>query len=470
MDILMVAAELGPYARVTDAGDSVLALAKSLRQLGHHVTLALPRYATFEAHGLLVARRLTLLPVGRGQELTVFDGQLSSGVSLVLFDTPTPGGFEELSKLGEGVNAAKTLEGADLLCRAAAALVRQRAEQKKPFDVVHLHDWPAALVPHYAGEGSTPSIFTVHDVQRQGRFPSGLLPELDSALPADAKDQQGICLLRAGVLTASAVTSVSPSYAESFTRADVAGALAEVFANLSEPVIGIAGGVDYAIFNPATDPALESRYDAEDPSNKGRTKAAVLRHFGLELELERPLAVFAGPLDRRRGADLILAALPELAGADIALAVAGRGDPELEESFSAVSGDFQGDVAFVETLDDALLRRLSGAADFVLVPSRYEPCGMRQLIAQRYGALPIACAQGGLIDTIVDADAALETGTGFLFDSDSTDELVGAVERAVAAYLSPGWPRLRRRAMRLDLSWDRAARRYAQVYRQATSG
>jgi starch synthase len=470
MDILMVAAELGPYARATDAGDAVLALAKSLRQLGHHVTLALPRYATFEAHGLLVARRLTPLPVGRGQEVTVFDGQLSSGVSLVLFDTPTSGAFEELAKLGEGANAPKALEAADLLCRAAAALIRQRAEQKKPFDVVHVHDWPAALVPHYAGEGSAPVVLTIHDVQRQGRFPSGLLPELEAALPEEAKSRQGICLLRAGVLSVSAVASVSPTYAESFTNPEVTGELAEVFSSLGEPVIGITGGIDYAIFNPATDPALESRYDAEDPSNKGRTKASVLRHLGLELELERPLAVFAGPLDRRRGADLVLAALPELVGADVALAVAGRGDPELEESFSAISGDFQGDVAFVEALDDALLRRLSAAADFVLVPSRYEPCGTRQLIAQRYGALPIAYAQGGLVDTIVDADATLETGTGFLFDNDTPEELVGAVERAVAAYLSPGWPRLRRRAMRLDLSWDRAARRYAQVYRQATAG
>lgn len=466
----MVAAELGPYARATDAGDAVLALAKSLRQLGHQVTLALPRYATFEAHGLLVARRLTPLPVGRGQEVTVFDGQLSSGVGLVLFDLPTPGAFDELLKLSEGPSGAKSLEAADLLSRAAAALVRQRAEQKKPFDIVHLHDWPTALVAHYLDEGSAPCVLTIHDVQRRGSFPGGLLHELDAALPAEAKDAQGLCLLRAGVLLASSVTSVSPSYADSFTSPEVSGSLAEDFASLSDPAIGITYGVDYAVFNPATDPALESRYDAEDPSNKGRTKAAILRQFGLELELERPLAVFAGPLDQRRGADLVLAALPELVGADVALAIAGRGEPELEESFSAISGDYQGDVAFTETLDDALLRRLSAAADFVLVPSRYEPCGARQLIAQRYGALPIACAQGGLIDTIVDADAALETGTGFLFDHPSADELVGAVERAVAAYVSPAWPRIRRRAMRLDLSWDRPARRYVQIYRQVLSG
>ena len=161
----------------------------------------------------------------------------------------------------------------------------------------------------------------------------------------------------------------------------------------------------------------------------------------------------------------MLAALPELAHQDIAVAVAGRGDPELEEAFAKERNERQGDVAFAESPDEVFLRRLSAAADFVLVPSRYEPCGTRQLVAQRYGALPVARATGGLSDTIVDVDAELETGTGFLFDGEDVGELVGAVERAISAYVSPAWPRLRRRVMRLDLSWDRPARRYAQIYR-----
>jgi starch synthase len=127
-------------------------------------------------------------------------------------------------------------------------------------------------------------------------------------------------------------------------------------------------------------------------------------------------------------------------------------------------------VGFLEATDDALLRRLCAAADFVLIPARYEPCGTRQLVAQRYGALPIARATSGLVDTIVDTDAALETGTGFLFDEDSPAALLGAVERALAAFSSPSWPKLRRRVMRLDLSWDRPARRYVQMYREAASG
>jgi starch synthase len=461
MEILMVAAELGPYARASDAGDAVLALAKALRQLGHNVTLALPRYPTFEAHGLLVARRLTPLSIGEGREVTVFDGQLSSGVALVLFDVP--GLFDEPAILEEGAAAPQNLERADTLCRAAGALVRQRTQQGKRFDVVHLHDWPAALVPHYAGEGAPPCVLTVHDVRRQGRFEAAL----PAGGPPQAEEGRGVCLLRAGVALAREVVTVSPTYAATFSDDEAAGPLAEVFAARSAPATGVALGIDYALYNPATDPALDSRYNAEDPSNKGRTKAAVLRQLGLELEVERPLVVYSGDLDEEHGADLVLAALPELSRQDVAVAIAGRGDPELEQAFARERNERQGDVAFAESPDEVFLRRLNAAADFVLVPSRYEPCGTRQLVAQRYGALPIARAVGGLIDTVVDVDPELETGTGFLFDSDDPAELVGAVERAISAYVSPSWPRLRRRVMRLDLSWDRPARRYVQIYREA---
>ncbi len=459
----MVASELGPYARASDAGDAVLALSKALRQLGHQVTLALPRYPTFEAHGLLVARRLTALSIGEGRDVTVFDGQLSSGVALVLFDVP--GLFDEPGMLGDGALTAN-LERADVLCRAAAALIKQRGQQGKSFDVVHLHDWPAALVPHYAGEGAPPCILTVHDVRRQGRFDA----PLPQGAPEAAREDGRVCLLRAGVSMARAVVTVSPSYAESLPLVETSGRLAEVFAACSTPAAGVVPGIDYAVFNPATDPALDSRYNAEDPSNKGRTKAAVLRHLGLELEVERPLLVYAGELDEEHGADLVLGALPELSRQDVAVAVAGQGDPELEEAFGRERSERQGDVAFAESPDEVLLRRLCAAADFVLVPSRYEPCGTRQLVAQRYGALPIARAVGGLSDTVVDVDAELETGTGFLFDGADVGELVGAVERAISAYVSPAWPRLRRRVMRLDLSWDRPARRYVQIYRDAISG
>lgn len=437
MDVLMVTAELAPYARVTEAGDVVFALAKGLRQIGHRVTIALPRYAAFEEHGLLLARRLTPLSVD-GAEVTVFDGQLSTGVELVLFDVP---GLTAPGDLSHPEPDARSVEAFGAFGRAAAALVRQRREQQ-PFDVVHGHDWVGGLVGPHLDAGS-PLVLSVYDPRRGP--------------------------LQIGLGTARTVVSPAPSYGATFTDPAVTGALAPAFAALPEPVVGIASGLDYALYNPATDPALEARYDAEEPSPKARTKGVVLRELRLELEILRPLVLFAAPLDRAHGADVVLAALPELARLPATLVVAAVGQRGLLTEFQALAAERPADLACIAAKDDVAVRRLYAAADLALVVPREAPCETAHLIAQRYGAPPVAYAAGAVLDTIVDCDAALETGTGFCFDAPEPRALVGAVERALAAHADEeAWHRLRRRVMRLDLAWDRPARRYAQIYRRAT--
>jgi starch synthase len=437
MDVLMVTAELAPYARATDAGDVVFALAKGLRQVGHRVTIALPRYAAFEEHGLLLARRLTPLSVD-GADVTVFDGQLSTGVELVLFDIP---GLTAPGDLASPEPDARAVEAFAALGRAAAALARSRREQQ-PFDVVHAHDWAGGLVGRHLGEGAPPLVLSVYDVRREA--------------------------LETGLAKARCVVSPSPSYAARFTDPAVSGALASAFSALSEPVFGIASGVDYATYNPATDPSLEARYDAEEPSAKARTKGVIMRELRLELDILRPLLIFASPLDRAHGADVLLSALPELARLPLALAVAAVGARGHLPEFQAAAAERPHQLACIAAKDDAAVRRLHGAADLTLVLPRDAPSETAHLVAQRYGALPVAYAADSVLDTVVDCDAVLETGTGFLFDGLDRASLVGAVERALAAHaMEAAWTRLRRRVMRLDLGWDRPARRYAQVYRRA---
>jgi len=432
----MVTAELSPYVRATPAGDVVLALTKGLRQLGHRVTLALPRYAAFEEHGLLLARRLTPL-AAEGGDVTVFDGQHSSGAELVLFDIP---GLSAPGALDASETDARLVDGFRQLGRASAALVAQRREQQ-PFDIVHAHDWPGGLVAASL-EGGPPVVLSVYQPR---------------AVP-----------LASGLQKARIVVSPSPSYAATFTDVATTGALASAFAGLAEPVIGVTSGLDYATYNPATDPALEARYDAEESDAKARTKGVVQRELRLELDIARPLVLFAAPLDREHGADLVLAALPELLRHPISVVVAATAPGGLDAGFRAAAAEHAGSVAFVEARDLGLVRRLHAAADIALVVPRDAPCETAQLVAQRYGAIPVAYASGTALDTVVDTDAALETGTGFLFDRLERAELVGAVERALAGMATPdAWVRLRRRVMRLDLGWDRPARRYAQLYRRA---
>jgi starch synthase len=197
----------------------------------------------------------------------------------------------------------------------------------------------------------------------------------------------------------------------------------------------------------------------------------VLRKLRLDLDIERPLAVFVGPLAPESGADVVLEALPALLKNDLALVVAGTGDAALNDKLRAASDERPEFFALVDDADDELVRRLHAAADIALVPARHAPSGFSAKLAQRYGALPVAHATGGLVDAVVDCDAELETGTGFLFDRPDAASLAGATERALTAYaFEAGWTRLRRRAMRLDLAWDRPARRYSQVYRRALDG
>jgi starch synthase len=354
------------------------------------------------------------------------------------------------------------------LGRAVAALVRQR-EGRQPVELVHAHDWPGAIA--VAGlDPKLPCVLTVYDATRAGWFDAGAAANAPAAL-RDAFALDGrLSGLAAGVRRASAVVTPSVSYAASLTSPE-AGPLASLFSALSAPVSGVSGGLDYASYNPAVDAALEARYDAEDPWRKARTKGVVLREHRLDLDIEKPLAVFFGPLDRAHGADVLLAALPKILRENLSLVVAGDTSDPLYDDFCKARDTHPDSLALVERRGDVAERRLAAAADLALVATRGAAAETAHLVAQRYGALPVALAAGTCLDGIVDTDAALETGTGFLFDVAEPAALAGALGRALAAYASEdGFARLRRRVMRLDLGWDRPARRYAQIYRRVTTG
>lgn len=464
----MVALELSPFVRETEAADAVHSLAKAMRQLGHNVTVAIPRQPGFEESGLLMARRLTPLPLPDGGEVPVLDAQLPSGVQVTLFDAPVlfdrPGVYSE-----NGVDYPDNAKRFTLLSQAAAALVRQRAQQGTAFDIVHLHDAPAALVPLALGRipgPPVPTVLTIHDAARQGSFDSDqaedLLAEIkkDTSLAVDGKPN----LLRAGIAHADAVTTVSPTYATEL--ASGFGDFSRAVAASGKTIVGITQGIDYAVYNPATDAALPSRYDAEDATNKGICKGAVLRELELPIDVTRPLLLIDGPLTPERGGELLVGALAGLLKNDLAIVVASELTPAQAKKLRLLRTRRPDDFALVERPTAAGVRRLYAAADLALMAPRLAPSGQAQLIAQRYGAWPIARAVGGILDTVVDCEAELLTGTGFLFDEETEASLAGAVARALAAYASPSMPRLRRRVMRLDVGWDRPARRYLTVYRQ----
>ena len=473
MDILYVTTELAPFVKVGGLADVSAALPKTMKALGHKVTIVMPRFPAFEEAGLLLARRLTPLTIALGDttyEVTVFDGRLPSQVDLVLLDSP--GLFDRAGVYGErGEDYADNAMRFAVLSRAAAEIVKQRAESGSPPDLVHINDWPTALVAKYLKDVGvkTPTLLTVHNVAHQGVFPRDVVPSIglswEDFTAAGIEFYGSVNFLKQGLLSADAVTTVSPSYAKEI-QTEAGGCRLDGVLRARERITGIVNGVDYGVWNPATDSNLAARYDAENTENKVRCKGALQKELGLALEMNAPLIISVGRIVAQKGSDLVIDALPRiLRGSDAQVVVVGDGDDALIAKLEAAVAKSRGRAAFVRAASEPLVHRIFAAGDVALVPSRFEPCGLVQLYAQRYGVPPVAHATGGLVDTIVDCDSKLETGTGFLFDAPTVDLLYAAVQRALAAHATDRWPMLRRRVMRLDRGWERAGRQYEQVYR-----
>ncbi|HEX9621543.1 MAG TPA: glycogen/starch synthase [Polyangiaceae bacterium] len=468
MNVLMVSAELYPFAVETPAAQCLDGLAKALRQLGHEVTVAMPRHPGFEAAGLLLARRLSPLALPGEGEVTLFDGRLASGVKLVLFDAASAFDRAVVYRSG-GEPCADNARRFGLLSRAVAAFVA--ADGRGGFDVVHGHDWPGALCAFALSRSGVarPFVLGIHDADLPRTFAfsdAGALGLPDEARDAFTVDGRLDVLLGA-LPSCDAVLVDSPSYARELLDSEASGRLANALAALPREVVGEAPGIDYAVYNPATDSALESRYDPEDCSNKGRSKTAMLRDMGLELEQGRPLAVALCSPGRAGGADVLVAAIPTLMKQNMTLIVSGPLEAKLDGELRDAVARYPEALGFVDAPTDATLRRLLASADISLCPARHDPMALSVRHAQRYGAVPVAHAASGVADAIVDCDAELETGTGFSFDDAVPAALVGATRRALAAYAVRSFAKLVRRVMRLDLGWDRPARRTLQVYRDA---
>ncbi len=463
----MACSELAPIVKVSDLADAVAALARTVSRLDHKVTVVLPKYPQTEEAGLMLARRLTSLKFEVGGETvaaTQFDTRLGSGVELILLDLPevleagTVYGDDEARRFG-------------LFCRAVAALVRAREKAGAPFDAIHAHDWSTALTLHLLKDVDIKRVLTVHDARHQGRFPKATIDTVglswDDFTPDGLEFYGDVSYLKAGVLAADQIAVASSTYAEHLLTPEGGQGLEGVFASREGALHGILHGIDYAHWSPSTDAQLAARYDAEAVENKGRCKAALLHELDFSLSPERPLLVYTGPIDEQNGVDLIARAIESMVRSGARVVVGGDGDAALKGLLDDATAGLDEDAAYLGAVSEPLEHRLLAAADGVLVSARHAPSATLCQKGQRYGAVPIARAVPGVRDCVIDCDAKLETGTGFLFAEDDPKDLAGAVGRAIGAMQSPGWGNLRRRVMRLDLSWEMAARRYVQLYRPA---
>ena len=471
MDVVHVASEMMPFSKTGGLADVAAALPAAQARLGAKVSVITPlyhpdrvpadRYSEF-------ARPLSVTFAGREFTTRVLAGVEASGVQVFHLDEPAL--FQRAGLYGEnGIDYGDNHLRFAFLAHAALELMRRT--NLKP-DVIHAHDWQAALVPlllatRYGRWVS--SVQTIHNLGYQGVFPASALAEI--GIPKSLFTPHGVefygqvNFLKAGLVSADRITTVSPSYAEEIQTIALGHGLDGVLRERADVLHGILNGLDVEVWDPASDPYLDATYDAEDLQGKRRCRESLVKHFGLGSSAsERPLIGIVSRFVDQKGFRLVFDAMDELLARDLCLVVLGSGDPRYEEAFWALAARNPERIGVHVGYDEGLAHRIEAGSDLFLMPSRYEPCGLNQLISMRYGTLPIVHSTGGLKDSVRDSRQG-DDATGFTFAPHTSVALLEAVDRALALLKNPrGLASMRYQAMTQELGWSRPAKKVLELY------
>ena len=480
MQVLYITAELYPWVKSGGLGDVAAALPPALIAEGIDVRLLLPGFRGFldAFPGITDIARLTT-PFAT-ERVRVCLTRLPGSESLAYF-VDHPAFYDRPGNPYAGPDSSDWPDNHrrfGLFGWIAAELARGADPGWRP-DILHGHDWHTGLAPAYLAArppaaGHVPTVFTVHNLAYRGPFPGTIFPEL--ALPPEFFSIDGVeffgtvSFIKAGLFYSDRLTTVSPTYAREIQTPAFGWGLDGLLRARNNVLTGILNGVDPRFWDPRHDKNLPQTYCTEDAAaGKRAAKAVLQRRLGLEPGDGGPLHGAVSRLTPQKGLDLVLAGLPDLVTGGGQLALLGSGDDDLEQAFRAAAEQYRGRVGVAIGYDESLAHLIIGGSDVFLVPSRFEPCGLTQLYALRYGALPLVRRVGGLADTVVDATAtslAEGVATGFAFDDDSPSALMSAIGRATELFREREiWQRMMRRAMTRDFSWAAAARLYAGVYR-----
>lgn len=474
LKVLSVASEIFPLIKTGGLADVVGALPGALAREGVEIRTLVPAYPAVLAK---LAGATTVHDYNHlfGAPARVIAGR-TAGLDMFAVDAPHLYDRPGNPYLGlDGLDWPDNARRFAALGRVAADLGRGAIDGYRP-EVVHAHDWQAALAPaylHYADGPRPGTAVTVHNMAFQGHFPVSIFGELGLPTRALAIDGVeyfgGVGYLKAGLQLSDCITTVSPTYAREIMTPEFGNALDGLLRARARVVQGIVNGIDDQVWDPATDPVVAQNYSALRIDMRVRNKTALQTQVGLEPEVERPLFAVISRLSDQKGLDLLLAALPSLIAKGGQFALLGSGDRSLEAGFAAAAAGRADSVGCIFGYDEELAHLFQAGADFVVVPSRFEPCGLTQLCALRYGAVPIVARVGGLADTVIDANVAATAAgvaTGVQFYPPSVDALSHALDRALEINLDPAMTRrLRLNGMRADVSWRGPAQRYAALYR-----
>ncbi len=476
--IWMAAAEAAPLAKVGGLGDVLRGLPGALASRGFRVRRFLPAYGSVDRSGFR--------PDPDGGHLAIPLGP--ARVPARFLSRDEPGGFGTTLVVCEELFARRGIYGLPggeypdnarrfaLFCRAVCERARRSSD---PPDVLHAHDWHAALLPLFvrftgAWRARPRTVLTVHNLGYQGRFSpleltwlslrEGGIEEVSRA--GGLEDDGAANFLKAGLVFTDRITTVSPSHAREILTPEHGFGLDGILRRRSADLTGVLNGAEYDEWDPAVDRRLPAPYDAARLDGKAEATRALRKRLGLP-EADRPILGVVGRLAPQKGIDVVASAAPGLLRHGADLAILGAGDPETVQTLEDLRRRHAGRIGLCAGFDEDLSHLVVAGSDLLLVPSRYEPCGLVQMHALRYGTIPVVHGTGGLLDTVRDETEAPGHGTGFIFAPLAPETLAGAVGRALAlrAKEPEGWRALQRRAMKQDFSWTKAAERYADLYR-----
>ncbi|NDW05197.1 glycogen synthase GlgA [Jiella pacifica] len=476
MRILSIASEVFPLIKTGGLADVAGALPGALAAHGCDVVTMLPGYPVVMqeiARAKAEVEAFQLAPV-LGCEARILACELA-GLKLFVLDCP-----QLYDRLGGPYSDSGGHDFSDnwrrfaALSKAGARIAQGAIAGYRP-DIVHAHDWQAALTPVYLAASNRPrprTVLTIHNLAFQGNYPSQVFPELD--LPTATWSIEGVeyygnvGFLKGGLHACDVVTTVSPTYAKEIVTDGGGMGLDGLLRGRGSRFVGIVNGIDTTFWNPETDPAIAANYSATDIRPRIHDKRAIEGEFGLRRE-DGPIFAVVSRLTWQKGLDLVAGICSEIVSRGIRLVVVGSGEAMIEGAFQAAHSRHPDRVGVRIGYDEPLSHRVQAGADAILVPSRFEPCGLTQLYGLRYGCIPVVAKVGGLADTVVDANhAAVAAGaaTGVIFSPPDEASLLAAVDRTLELYEDAGvWRNMQAAAMKSDVSWEKSARIYAGLYR-----
>ncbi len=475
LKVLFLAAEAAPFVKVGGLADVAAALPKALRRLGVDARVLIPRYASIRSDQFALRRtqESIMVPAGPDEE------------RVHLLETEAPGNVPVYLIWDEKYFSAREKvygfnDDAQRFTFFSRAIISTiRALDWKP-DVIHANDWHTGLVPAWLNVygrkdpifRNIATLFTIHNLVYQGICGRLILTfgrmEDISHLPVEPPGQVN-CMAQ-GIARADLVNTVSPTYGREILTPEYGSRLEGLLSERPDRLFGILNGIDNDIWNPALDPALTHNFDVSTVRMRTANKATLQRDLGLAVRAETPLLGVVTRLEELKGPAILAPALDRLlAHEDLQVVLLGTGDPQYEDQLRQLQQRYSGSMRAFIKFDDRMARRIYGSSDIYVVPSHIEPCGMGQMIAMRYGAVPVARATGGLSDTVLDCEAQPNRGNGFIFHDYTSEALERALLRAMAVYRDNHglWETLQRRAMEMDFSWDGSARAYLDLYRRA---